>query len=163
MRERYAGNDNGSRCLKLLLTDGGCCALAPHDAPRLHPFGLLTCLAPFERPFLFMSACVCGASAGVQQVAAAEYRHTPALHSTMAAGTKLIVQNAAVRRGILLLTPQCCAVLGGEVARLEEARQRMVTHWAQPAGERLPRCWTPASDCLEVLERIPLERTRSAA
>lgn len=27
IRERYTGKDNGSRCLKLLLTDGGCCAL----------------------------------------------------------------------------------------------------------------------------------------
>ncbi|EFN57844.1 hypothetical protein CHLNCDRAFT_51164 [Chlorella variabilis] len=76
---------------------------------------------------------------GVQHVAAMEYRPTPALHSAMPAGTKLVVQGAAVRRGILLLTPQTCAVLGGRVARLEEARQRMVAHWTQPAvGRRGP-------------------------
>ena len=63
-----------------------------------------------------------------------EYRHTPALHSAMPAGCKLVVQGAAVRRGMLLLTPQCCAVLGGGVPRLEDARRRMVAHWTQPAG-----------------------------
>ncbi|KAI7842146.1 hypothetical protein COHA_004170 [Chlorella ohadii] len=76
---------------------------------------------------------------GVQQVAAVEYRHTPALHSAMPAGCKLVVQGAAVRRGMLLLTPQCCAVLGGGVPRLEDARRRMVAHWTQPAvGRRGP-------------------------
>jgi hypothetical protein len=73
--------------------------------------------------------------AGCQQVAAMEYRPTPALHSAMPAGTKLVVHGAAVRCGILLLTPQCCAVLGGQVPQLEQARQRMVAHWSQPAGK----------------------------
>lgn len=66
-----------------------------------------------------------------------EYRSTPALHSAMPAGCKLVVQGAAVRRGMLLLTPQCCAVLGGGVPRLEDARRRMVAHWTQPAGVAL--------------------------
>lgn len=66
-----------------------------------------------------------------------EYRPTPALHSAMPAGCKLVVQGAAVRRGMLLLTPQCCAVLGGGVPQLEDARRRMVAHWTQPAGVAL--------------------------
>jgi hypothetical protein len=72
----------------------------------------------------------------VQQVAALEYRPTPALHSAMPAGAKVAVHDAAVRRGMLLLTPQNCTVLGGQVAALEEARQRMVAHWGQPAGRQ---------------------------
>lgn len=73
--------------------------------------------------------------AGCQQVVAMEYRPTPALHSAMPAGSKIVVHGAAIRRGILLLTPQCCAVLGGQVPQLEQARQRMVAHWSQPAGK----------------------------
>ena len=69
-------------------------------------------------------------------MAALEYCPTPALHSAMPAGAKLVVHDAAVRRGMLLLTPQNCMVLGGQVAALEEARQRMVAHWSQPAGGR---------------------------
>ena len=74
-------------------------------------------------------------NAGAQQVAGLEYRPTPALHSAMPAGCKLVVRDAPVRRGMLLLTPENCSVLGGGVAALEAARQRMVAHWAQPAGE----------------------------
>jgi hypothetical protein len=72
----------------------------------------------------------------VQQISAMEYRPTPALHSAMPAGAKVAVHDAAVRRGMLLLTPQNCSVLGGQVAALEQARQRMVAHWSQPAGGR---------------------------
>ncbi|PRW59034.1 recQ-mediated genome instability 1 [Chlorella sorokiniana] len=91
---------------------------------------------------------------GVQQVAAVEYRPTPALHSAMPAGCKLVVQGAAVRRGILLLTPQCCAVLGGGVPRLEDARRRMVAHWSQPAvGRRGP---------LPTMAQATAEATRAA-
>ncbi|PSC73828.1 recQ-mediated genome instability 1 [Micractinium conductrix] len=75
---------------------------------------------------------------GAQQVAGLEYRPTPALHSAMPAGCKLVVRDAPVRRGMLLLTPENCSVLGGGVAALEAARQRMVAHWAQPAGPPAP-------------------------
>ena len=33
VRERYNGNDGASRCLKLLLTDGGCCVLGAAGRP----------------------------------------------------------------------------------------------------------------------------------
>lgn len=72
--------------------------------------------------------------AGVQQVAALEYRPIPALRSTTPAGTKLLLWDVPVRRGMLLLTQQNCSVLGGSVPALEAARQRMLAHWAQPAG-----------------------------
>lgn len=80
-------------------------------------------------------------------MAAVEYRHTPALHSAMPAGCKLVLQGAAVRRGMLLLTPQCCAVLGGGVPRLEDARRRMVAHWTQPAGAVLRSGVQASSSC----------------
>lgn len=44
------------------------------------------------------------------------------------------MRDAAVRRGMLLLTPASLVVLGGHVEQLEQARQRMVEHWNQPAG-----------------------------
>lgn len=131
VRERYCGQDGTARCLKLLLTDGGCWAadVPPHSVSFI---SLQTRAFPFRlESALFPPA----AATGVQQVAAVEYRPTPALHSTMPAGAKVAVTGAAVRRGLLLLTPQTVCVLGGQVARLEEARQRMVTHWTQPMGE----------------------------
>eukprot|EP00887_Chlorella_sp_A99_P000811 scaffold5.g811.t1 len=77
--------------------------------------------------------------AGSMQVVGLEHQRIPALHSAMPAGTKLAVQGAAVHRGMLLLMPHNCWVLGGRVDRLEAARLRMVTHWNQPAvGRRGP-------------------------
>ncbi|KAL4420941.1 hypothetical protein ABPG77_004570 [Micractinium sp. CCAP 211/92] len=76
---------------------------------------------------------------GVQQVAALEYRPIAALRATTPAGTKLLLRDVPVRRGMMLLTPQNCSVLGGSVPALEAARQRMVAHWSQPAvGRRGP-------------------------
>lgn len=70
----------------------------------------------------------------MQQVAALEYWPIPALRATTPAGTKLLLRDVPVRRGMMLLTPENCSVLGGSVAALEAARQRMVAHWSQPAG-----------------------------
>ena len=38
---------------------------------------------------------------------------------------------------MLLLKPHNLQVLGGQVQALEEARQRMVAFWQQPAGTRM--------------------------
>ena len=47
---------------------------------------------------------------------------------------QVVVQGALVRRGLLLLQPDTVEVLGGSVARLEAARQRVLATWSQPAG-----------------------------
>jgi hypothetical protein len=52
---------------------------------------------------------------GVQQVVAMEYRHIPCLAVLMPAGTKLLVINPAVRRGMLLLQKENVVLLGGVV------------------------------------------------
>ncbi|GAB4816827.1 hypothetical protein N2152v2_003873 [Parachlorella kessleri] len=76
---------------------------------------------------------------GVQQVAGLEYQFIPRLAPFMPAGTKVLVYEPTIRRGVLLLTPANLVVLGGRVERLEQARQKMVEHWNQPAvGRRGP-------------------------
>jgi hypothetical protein len=59
---------------------------------------------------LIWSACT-----GVQHVVAMEYRHIPCLAVLMPAGTKLLVVNPAVRRGMLLLQKENVVLLGGVV------------------------------------------------
>ncbi len=73
-------------------------------------------------------------SAGTQQVVGLEYQHIRSLDPFLPAGTKVLVYDATVRRGMLLLTPSSLVVLGGQVERLEQARLKMVEDWNQPAG-----------------------------
>jgi hypothetical protein len=47
---------------------------------------------------------------------------------------QVVVKGPLVRRGLLLLQPDCVEVLGGGVALLEGARQRALACWNQPAG-----------------------------
>lgn len=44
---------------------------------------------------------------------------------------QLVLRDAAVRRGTVLLVPEVVQVLGGQVAHLEAARQRMLKHFAE--------------------------------
>lgn len=53
---------------------------------------------------------------GVEQLSAVEYRPIPALAVLMPAGTKLLLVNPAVRRGMLLLQKEHVVVLGGVVS-----------------------------------------------
>jgi hypothetical protein len=54
--------------------------------------------------------------AGVQQVVAVEYRQIQALNVAIPAGSKLLVVNPAVRRGMLLLQQEHVVLLGGMVS-----------------------------------------------
>lgn len=55
---------------------------------------------------------------GSQRLTAVEYVHIPWLSWCLPAGAKVAVQDAAVRRGLLLLTPQTAILLGGQVGGL---------------------------------------------
>ena len=57
---------------------------------------------------------------GRQSVSAIEYRRVPNLADEPARGTKLLVSNVAVRRGLLLLCPACASVVGGMVRSAED-------------------------------------------
>ncbi|KAL6750617.1 hypothetical protein V8C86DRAFT_3030788 [Haematococcus lacustris] len=81
-------------------------------------------------------ALLLSAVAGRCHVFGIEYRHMPSLSWDCPAGCKVVVENVAVRRGVLLLQTENCAVLGGQVDRLEQARQRAVACWNKPAGGR---------------------------
>jgi hypothetical protein len=56
--------------------------------------------------------------AGVQQAVAVEYRQIPALNVGMPAGSKLLLVNPAVRRGMLLLQKEHVVLLGGVVSQM---------------------------------------------
>ncbi|KAK9831767.1 hypothetical protein WJX74_008809 [Apatococcus lobatus] len=73
---------------------------------------------------------------GKQQVEGLEYRHLPDVGPDMPAGFKMALTDVEVRRGMLLLQPENTQVLGGCVARLEDARQRCLTSLRKPAEGR---------------------------
>ncbi|MCO5585696.1 hypothetical protein L7F22_039632 [Adiantum nelumboides] len=59
---------------------------------------------------------------------------------------KVVVHHVNIRRGLLLLVPETVIVLGGQVERLEVARQRVVQHVNKPPrGSRSLRGATPQS------------------
>ena len=63
-----------------------------------------------------------------------EHAPLPWLRHDTPAGAKVAVTHAHVRRGLLLLTPQCIELLGGCAPRLEAARLRAVERWNAPPG-----------------------------
>ncbi|GIL72351.1 hypothetical protein Vretimale_4130 [Volvox reticuliferus] len=73
---------------------------------------------------------------GCQQVVGVEYTHLPAFTWDCPAGSKVLIHNAPIRRGLLLLGPDNTALLGGQVERLEAARQRAVAAWTKPVVGR---------------------------
>ncbi|EFJ49862.1 hypothetical protein VOLCADRAFT_104113 [Volvox carteri f. nagariensis] len=73
---------------------------------------------------------------GCQQVVGVEHAHLPAFAWDCPAGTKVIIHNVPIRRGLLLLGPDNTALLGGQVERLEAARQRAVAAWTKPVVGR---------------------------
>ena len=72
---------------------------------------------------------------GHTQVKALEYSPLRSLAWDQPAGAKLLLQDVPLRRGLLLLQPENCALLGGQVDALEAARQRAVAAWNAPVGE----------------------------
>lgn len=72
--------------------------------------------------------------AGAQTFWAVELHTIAPLTTNLAAGTKVRLTNPVVRRGTVLLMVGCLEVLGGRVQLLEDARQRLRTHWNQPVG-----------------------------
>ncbi|KAK9829505.1 hypothetical protein WJX72_006249 [[Myrmecia] bisecta] len=69
---------------------------------------------------------------GKQQVVGLEYFHIPALPTLCPAGLKVAVTDAEVRNGMLLLRPENTVFLGGQVARLEQARRQAIACWTRP-------------------------------
>ena len=53
---------------------------------------------------------------------------------------QVALHDAEVRKGTLLLKAHSLQLLGGQVERLEQARQRLVADWAQPAGAQAVAC-----------------------
>ena len=70
---------------------------------------------------------------GVTNCVGFEMLPMPDLSVDLVAGTKLLVVDCEVRRGVLCLTPKDTAVLGGRVDALEEARRCLVERWNAPA------------------------------
>ncbi|GIL43707.1 hypothetical protein Vafri_1360, partial [Volvox africanus] len=73
---------------------------------------------------------------GCQQVVGVEHTHLPAFTWDCPAGSKVLIHNVPIRRGLLLLGPDNTALLGGQVERLEAARQRAVAVWTKPVVGR---------------------------
>ena len=74
---------------------------------------------------------------GRQDFVAMEYEYIPSLRSDAAAGTKILVKDAPIRKGALLLSPSCVHVLGGEVKPLELANQRKFQRWNEVVSGQL--------------------------
>ena len=70
---------------------------------------------------------------GKRRIVGYEYRPCDALHVLAPAGIKVAVTDPEVGEdGMLYLRPENLTVLGGSVARLEEARRRVVARWSEP-------------------------------
>jgi hypothetical protein len=66
---------------------------------------------------------------GVRRVFALEYRRVPVLDlERTPPGTKILVRDVLVRRGVLLLLPQNVQVLGGRVASLVDAHLQTIEY-----------------------------------
>jgi hypothetical protein len=76
---------------------------------------------------------------GVRKVFALEYRRVPALDQERTPpGTKILVKDVLVRRGMLLLIPQTVQVLGGSVASLVEAHRQTIEFKRKRGYDALP-------------------------
>ncbi|KAK8586508.1 hypothetical protein V6N13_010099 [Hibiscus sabdariffa] len=69
---------------------------------------------------------------GVQRVFGMEYRPIKDLQVLAPAGLKVAICNVHIRRGLLMLVPECLEILGGVVDDLEAARQRLVAEVNKP-------------------------------
>jgi hypothetical protein len=49
---------------------------------------------------------------------------------------QVLVRDVQMLRGVMLLQPHNFVILGGQVERLEAARQQAVACWNKPAGGR---------------------------
>ena len=84
------------------------------------------CRDRYQRADASVSRCLkLSLTDGVQRVTALEYRPIRALQVDAPAGLKVAITDASVRGGMLLLLPENLDILGGQVDRLEEARQKV--------------------------------------
>ena len=65
---------------------------------------------------------------GQQHVHAFEYRYIAGLADDTPAGTKLLVHTVTVRRGMLMLTPDCAAVAGGSAGTVAPSQPAPSQH-----------------------------------
>ena len=91
---------------------------------------------------------------GEQAFVAIEFQFVPSLKFDAPAGTKLLVKDAPIRKGSLLLSPQFVQVLGGEVAPLEEANQRKIRNWKEVVSGELGIKREQRVDTIEKLHTI---------
>ena len=96
---------------------------------------------------------------GQEDFVALEYRHIPSLRTDLPAGTKLLVKDAPVRGGALLLSPGCVHVMGGEVRPLEEANQRKVQEWNEVTSGQLG---IKSEQGVDTIEKLLDRATRAA-
>lgn len=82
--------------------------------------------------------------AGKMTAWAVELHHCGALNTDLTAGSKVVLTNPVVHRGMLMLMGPSIRVLGGGVDRLEAARQRLLEHWNKPLGCSLLSVQVPA-------------------
>nr|KYP45136.1 RecQ-mediated genome instability protein 1 [Cajanus cajan] len=79
---------------------------------------------------------------GVQRVFGMEYRPIKALEVCASSGSKVVISNVHVRRGLLMLVPETIVILGGLVEQLDAARKRLVEEINKPPrGKRLSCCF----------------------
>ncbi|XP_020237072.1 recQ-mediated genome instability protein 1 isoform X2 [Cajanus cajan] len=69
---------------------------------------------------------------GVQRVFGMEYRPIKALEVCASSGSKVVISNVHVRRGLLMLVPETIVILGGLVEQLDAARKRLVEEINKP-------------------------------
>jgi hypothetical protein len=105
---------------------------------------------------------------GVRRVFALEYRRVPVLDlERTPPGTKILVRDVLVRRGVLLLLPQNVQVLGGRVASLIDAHLQTIEYKRKRGcvSKKTKTTTTPSRDsslCV-VLVRRQTGNSRGAA
>lgn len=63
---------------------------------------------------------------GARRLFAIEYRYCPMLALDISPGIKIVIRDVFVRRGLLLLVPECVQVLGGSVEELVQMRSNTI-------------------------------------
>ena len=88
---------------------------------------------------------------GITDVVALEYRRMPGLRDDAPAGTKIVVNDAIIRGGMLLLGGDTAFPIGGGVRALQEANARKLAHWNKVVGGQLG---IKKAQCFDTLAKL---------
>lgn len=80
---------------------------------------------------------------GARRLFAIEYRYCPMLSLDISPGIKIVIRDVFVRRGLLLLVPECVQVLGGSVEALVQMRTSTIAMRRGTAAKEPPRQTEP--------------------